>query len=228
VKAPRLVLVPVAVVAALTMSGCAHSSNTAAEVGGTTITKADVDLLSNYQCDLINSAAKDPSQQVSPITMDKVRTYIATALINNALDDQLIKKTKVKVSPSLYKADLASAEASGKTVPARDRDRFNALALDSIRAGYGIQVLANSELEASGTTQPTEDQITAAVTALRNSFRKGVKIDVNPIYGLGADGATTVVDPSASKAVTSFAKDTVAASPSAAFLTSLAPGQTCG
>jgi hypothetical protein len=228
VKAPRPVLLAVVAVAALTMSGCAHSSDVAAKVGGTTVTKADVDLLSTYQCNLINSAAKDPSQQVSPVTMDKVRTYIATALINNALDDQLIKKVGVKVSPSLYKDDLTSAEASAKAVPAKDRDRFDALALDSIKAGYGIQVLANSELEQQGTTQPTEDQITAAVTALRNSFRKGVKIDVNPIYGLGADGATTVVDPSASKAVTSFAKDAVAASPSAAFLTSLAPGQTCG
>jgi hypothetical protein len=224
---PRLVLVGVAVVSMLSLTGCAHQGDTAATVGNRTVTKADVNLLSKFQCDLIKQAGTDPSQQAQVVPVDKVRTYIATALINNALDAQLTHRAKVRVAPNLYSSDLTQAETSAKSIPAKDRKEFIALALASIKSGYAIQILAGRTLAASGVSQPTQDQIVKAVTQLRDAFRKTVKIDVDPVYGLSKDGST-IVDASLSKAVSSFANSTVAAQPGQAFLGELAANQKCG
>ncbi|MFL6157655.1 MAG: hypothetical protein ACJ72D_16290 [Marmoricola sp.] len=230
-KAPRPVLLAAGVVMLLA-TGCSnvghvHTGDVAATVGDHTVTKSDVDLLAGYQCDLIDAAAKDPSQQAQVIPLAKVRAYIATALINNALDLQIARKAKVTVSPSLYRSDLTQALAASKQIPAKDRDRFNALALESIRSGYAIQILAGRKLAPTVGAQPSQDQVVQAVSELRNAYRKTVKVDVDPVYGISDDGST-VIDPSISRAVSSYAKSSVIAQPGQAFLTALAPNQKCG
>ena len=229
-KANRLVLLAIAGTSVLALSGCTQSGNVAARVGDVTVTTSEVDFLTRMQCDTLDKQAQDPSQAGSTQTVatSQVRTGMVNTLIQSELNRQLAAREHLSYDKSTLRSVMDQFESVVKGVPAKDRDRFRDLVEDVYRGQLQVYTLAQGRLGEAGITDPTQEQVDQAVTALQDDFRKGVDIDVNPEYGADDAGIAGSVDPSLSRAVSSFAKNSTAAQPQAGWVTKLPADQRCG
>jgi hypothetical protein len=112
--------------------------------------------------------------------------------------------------------------------PAKDRVRFRSMVEDVYRGQLQVYSLAQSQLADEGVDSPTQDQVSKAVDDIQAKFRKSVDIKVNPQYGADENGVAGSVDPSLSRAVSSFAKQSRSAQPDATWVAQLPDDQRCG
>jgi hypothetical protein len=229
VKANRLVLLAAAG-ATLALTGCAPTGNVAARVGDTTVTTSEVDFLTRMQCDSLDRAAKDPSQSanVQMVPTSQVRSSMANTLVQAELNRQLAQREQLTYDKATLRNVMDQFESVVKDTPAKDRDRFRDVVEDVYRGQLQVYTLAQSRLQAQGATNPTQDQVDQEVTSIQDEFRKSVDVDVNPEYGADKDGVAGSVDPSLSRAESSFAKSAQSAQPDAAWVSKLPADQRCG
>lgn len=229
-KANRLVLLAVAGTSVLALSACAPSGNVAAKVGDDTITTSEVDFLTRVQCAALDRASKNPSSAgtTQMVPMAQVRTGMVNTLVQDALNHQLAERDDLDYDKSTLRSVMAQFEAVVAQTPAKDRDRFRSLVEDVYRGQLQVYTLAQQQLRSAGITNPSQEQVDQAVSAIQDDFRKGIDIKINPRYGADDSGVAGSVDPSLSRAVSSFAKKSVSAKPDAAWVGTLPADQRCG
>jgi len=238
VKANRLVLLAVAGMvllavagtSVLALSGCAPSGNVAAKVGDDTITTSEVDFLTRMQCDALDRAAESPSSQGTTQTVPRaqVRTGMVNTLIQDALNRQLAARDHLEYDKATLRSVMDQFESVVAQAPAKDRDRFRSLVEDVYRGQLQVYTLAQDQLRSAGVSNPSQQEVDQAVSAIQDDFRKDVDVDVNPQYGADGSGVAGSVDPSLSLAVSSFAKKSVSAKPDATWVGDLPADQRCG
>jgi hypothetical protein len=214
VKANRLVLLA-AGASLLVLTGCTPSSNVAARVGDATVTTDEVDFLTEVQCDALNKAAADPSQAGSAqsAATAQVRVSMVNTLIQSELNRQLAERDDLSYDKSTLRSVMEQFETVLKETPAEDRDRFRDIVESVYRGQLQVYELAQSNLAGQGVANPTQDQVDQEVAALQEKYRKSIDIEVNPAYGADDTGVPGSVDPSLSRAVSSFAKRSLEAPP---------------
>jgi hypothetical protein len=124
-------------------------------------------------------------------------------------------------------------ESTLSQAPAADRDRALELIESIYRGQLEVVGYAQRELAGQGVSEPSEDDIRQAVTKILEDFRKSVDVEVNPEYGPDSEDVAGAVDPSLSRAVSSYAKDSrdgmsTAAEPDATWVGELPADQRCG
>lgn len=228
----RLVLLAVAGTSLLALTGCAQSGNVAAQVGDATITTSDVDFLTRMQCDTLDKAAKDPAQAAQGgaqmVATAQIRRTMVNTLVQAELNRQLAAKEDLSYDKTTLSNVMVQFESVVKEVPAADQDRFRALVEDVYRGQLQVYSKAQDELASQGAGQPSQDQVDQAITDIQTKFRKSVDVVVNPEYGPDADGVAGAADPSLSRAVSSFAKQSGSAQPDATWVSKLPADQRCG
>jgi hypothetical protein len=209
--AHRLVLLAVAGTSMLALTGCTQSGNVAARVGDTTVPTSEVDFLTRMQCDSLDKAAENPQQGQAAQTVptSQIRTNMVNALIQSELNRRLAASKDLSYDTATLRSVMQQFETTVKDVPKKDQDRFRDLVEDVYRGQLQVYTLAQNELGGSA----TQDQVQQAVAKIQDEFRKSVDVDVNPEYGADADGVAGSVDPSLSRAVSSFAKQSRSAPP---------------
>jgi hypothetical protein len=228
----RLVLLAAAGTSLLTLTGCAQSGNVAARVGDVTVPTSDVDFLTRMQCDTLDKAADDPAQSAQGgaqmAATSQIRSTMVNTLIQAELNRQLAAKEQLSYDKTTLRNVMVQFESVVKQVPAGDRDRFRDVVEDIYRGQLEVYSKAQSDLASQGAEEPSQDQVDQAITAIQAKFRKSVDVEVNPEYGADADGVAGAADPSLSRAVSSFAKQSRSAQPDATWLSKLPADQRCG
>jgi hypothetical protein len=226
VKANRLVLLAVAGVSTLALSGCAQSGNVAARVGDTTVTMSDVDLLTDQQCDDLDRAAKDPAQagQTQAVPKATLRAFILNALVDAEVNRQAAASEHLTYDKAALSSAMQRYESSIVKAPAGDRDRYRDL-LERVLRG---RLQAYDRVRDQLGSQSDNTAVDQAITDFETDMRKTVDVKVNPQLGADADGVAGAVDPSLSRAVSSFAKQSTSAQPDAAWVGKLPDAQRCG
>ena len=231
-KANRLVLLVVAGVSALSLSGCAQTGNVAAQVGDRTVPTSDVDFLARMQCDSLNAAAKDPAQAaqggVQMVPTSQIRSSMVNTLVQAELDRQLAAKEHLSYDTTTLRNAMAQFQSILKSVPAADRDRFQSMVEGIYRGQLELYDLAQRQLADQGVSSPTQDQVNKAIAAIQDKYRKSVHVKVNPLYGADQSGTAGSTDPSLSRPVSSFAKQSTSAQPDSAWVGKLPADQRCG
>jgi N-acetylmuramoyl-L-alanine amidase len=230
VKANRLVLLAAAGASVFTLSGCAQTGDVAATVNGTTISNADVNFLAQRQCSSIAAAKADPAQASGVQTQSRkqVRSAMVNALVQAELDSELGNKAGVTYDRATYRQAMDAFEAEVQKAPAKDRSRFRELVGSLYRGQLEVYAIAARGLAGQGVAQPTQEQIQSTVAQLQAGFRAKAKIDIDPAYGPDDKGVAGAADDSLSKAVSSFAKASLASPPDAAWVDDLPANQKCG
>jgi SurA N-terminal domain len=230
VKANRLVLLAVTGTAVLALTGCTPSGNVAARVGDATVPNSDVDFLARMQCETLDQAAKDPAQQgsVQMVATSQVRTGMLNTLVEAELDRQLAKARHLTYDRATLRSAMAQFESVVTHVAKNDQDRFRSMVEDIYRGQLEVYSLAQDALSSQGVDNPSQAQVDQAIKKAQDDYRKTVHIEVNPQYGADDSGVAGAVDPSLSLAVSSFAKQSRSASPSATWVAKLPADQRCG
>jgi len=209
--ANRLVLLAVAGSSVLALTGCTQSGNVAARVDDTTVPTSEVDFLTRMQCASLGKAAEDPQQgqATQTVATSQIRTGMVNTLIQSELNRQLAASKDLSYDAATLRSVMQQFETTVKDVPKKDQDRFRDLVEDVYRGQLQVYTYAESELGGS----PTQEQVQQEVARIQDEFRASVDVDVNPEYGADAKGVAGSVDASLSRAVSSFAKQSLEAPP---------------
>jgi hypothetical protein len=228
----RLVLLAAAGTSLLALSGCAQSGNVAAHVGDSTVSTSDVDFLTRMQCDTLDKAAADPAQAAQGgaqmVATSRIRTTMVNTLIQAELNRQLAAKEDLSYDRTTLRNVMVQFESVVKQVPTKDQARFRDLVEKVYRGQLQVYAKAQSELASQGTEEPSQDDVDKAISAIEAKFRKSVDVEVNPEFGADSDGVAGADDPSLSRAVSSFAKQSRSAQPDATWVSKLPADQRCG
>jgi hypothetical protein len=231
VKANRLVLLAVAGTSVLALTGC-QSGSVAARVGDSEVTTAQVDFLTRMQCDTLDRAAEDPaaaqSGQVQVVPVAQVRAGMLNTLVQAELDRQLAARDHLGYDRATLRSVMDRFESAVQQVPEKDREHFRDVVEDIYRGQLQVYTLAQDKLASGGVRNPSQEIVDQAVASLQADFRKSVEVDVNPAYGADAKGVAGEADPSLSRAVSSFAKQSRSANPDATWVAALPDDQRCG
>jgi hypothetical protein len=233
VKANRLVLLAVGGASMLVLTGCSQSGDVAARVGDTTVPTSDVDFLTKVQCDILDKAARKTPGQVQAVPTSRVRTQWVNALVEAELNRQLAARDDLSYDRATLRSAMDQFESALSQAPADDRDRAREMIEGIYRGQLEVVALAQKDLADQGVSDPSQDQVSGAVTKILDDFRKDIDIKINPAYGPGSDGVAGSVDPSLSRAVSSFAKQSrdgqsATAEPDATWVGDLPADQRCG
>jgi hypothetical protein len=146
--------------------------------------------------------------------MSQVRIQWVNALVEAELNRQLAARDDLSYDRATLRSAMDEFEPTLTRAPARDRDRARDMIESIYRGQLQVVALAERHLADTGVTQPSDAQVRAAVSRILADFRKKVDVEVNPAYGPGPDDAAGSVDPSLSRAVSSYARHSVEAPPS--------------
>jgi hypothetical protein len=228
----RLVLLAVAGTSLLALTGCTQTGNVAARVGDATVPTSEVDFLARMQCDTLDKAAAEPAQaqqgSVQMVPTSQIRTTMLNTLVQAELNRQIAARDDLSYDSATLRNVMVQFESVVKQVPRADQSRFREVVEDIYRGQLQVYSKAQSELASEGTEEPSQDQVDQAIAAIQAKYRKSVGVDVNPVYGADADGVAGAADPSLSRAVSSFARNSRSAQPDTAWVGKLPADQRCG
>ncbi len=230
-KANRLVLgVAAAAVALLALTGCSPSGDVAIRVGDEKFATADVDLLTDFQCDYLATLLADPAMasQVAAVSRQRARSDMASVLVASALDGLLAERAKVEVDRTRLRDPMAQLEPTiVKSATGEDRERLRELITDSIANGFAVNDLAARFAQESG-VEASQEQLSQAMFALRTGEAKRAEVEIDPVFGLSQDGLNPGDDPSISRSLSDFSQQASASPPDAALVDGLPANQRCG
>ncbi|RNL61248.1 hypothetical protein EFK50_17940 [Nocardioides marmoriginsengisoli] len=227
-KANRLVLLAAATASAIALTGCTPAGDVAVEVGKVKYSTSDVDLLTTFQCEI----ASDPNAGAGALSRQSARAFMASILVASALDGQIGEKYKVKAGP----ADAASSMEQlnsfiDKAATGDDRKRLRTIVEDSIIGQVAVSTVVQQAIGQSlqqMSQEQAQQAIQEGITKLRLDAAKSADIEVDPVYGLSADGLEPAkTDPSLSRALSDFAKESMKAPVDQAWLEKLPANQRC-
>lgn len=230
-KAHRLVLGAITVAASLALTACSPTGDVAVKVGDETFATSDVDLLTDFQCGYLASLLEDPAMagQVAAVPRQRARTDMASILVASALDGLIAERFDVEVDPARLREPMAQLEPTiEETATGEDRERLRELVSDSIANGFAINDIAAAQISQESGGQATQEQLVQAAFLLRTDEAGRAGVEVDPVFGLSADGLSPGDDPSLSVTVSDFATKAAASPPDAELVDGLPAAQRCG
>lgn len=230
-KASRLVLGSAAAASVLLLSACSPTGDVAVKVGDETFAASDIDLLTDFQCGYLASLLEDPAMagQVAAVPRHRARTDMASILVASALDGRIAERFGVEVDEARLREPMAQLEPTiEKTATGEDRERLRELVVDSIGNGFAVNDLVAAQVTQESGGQATQEQVVQATFALRTDEAGTAGVEVDPVFGLSADGLSAGDDPSLSLTVSDFATKATASPPDAELVDALPAAQRCG
>ena len=230
-KANRLVVLAAAAAALVTLTGCA-SAGTAVKVDGTSFTKEDVELFTDFQCEYLSSAGA-ASGQVPALSRQDARSQSATFLVSSVLDQQVVDQAGAKANETQVQEAMGQLKPYiAKAAKGEDRERLTTLIRDYLRAQIGVQQVVVAQLggEAALTKlgqEAASQAVQQTIAGAQAAFAKKADIEVDPVYGLDDDGLQLSAGGSLSVATSKFAKAAASGTPDSTFLSALPKNQRC-
>lgn len=227
-KVNRLALLVGATASAIVLTGCAPTGDTAIKVGGTTYTDKDVNLLTSFEC----SIARDPAAQVTPLSREAARAFMASVLVQAALDKRISDKAHVNptsgdVAPTMKQLDPYIDKAAQGKDRARLRDLIESSVIGQLAVGSLVQNQLGQSLGQLDQSQAAQ-VVSDGIKQVRANEAKSTKITVDPVFGLSSNGLSPdASDPSLSTALSTFAKAAAAQQPEQSWLDALPAKQKC-
>jgi hypothetical protein len=222
----KLFIALTAACAALVLSGCgALPPGAAAVVDGTKITNGDVQELADSQCAGADLAAK--TQQAQTVTRRQLSQRSLRLLMDIELSLKYGRTEGVQPRPDSAAAIYAQVDTLVKALPKQYEE---STAATFHRWADATDVLVQVGERATGqkeTAQNQQDLLNAGYQR-RESWRKKVKVEIDPRYGPSDDGWPGAGDGSVSKASSTFAKDADAEQPNPKWVATLPASQKCG
>jgi len=224
----RAPLVALAVVGALALGGCGSlQPGTASVVGGTKISRSDVNELSDAQCAGIAAAAKSQQSQTQETPRKLVVQQSLSILMDTELSLQYAESEGVSPRPEQVAAAASSTEAFIKTLP----EKYHSFMTDFVErwaAGRDVMIQIGEQATGQKADANNAQDLLNAGMQKREPWLKKVDIETDPRYGPAGIGWPGGADPLVSKAVSPFAKSAGKAQPDPAWVSALPAGQKCG
>jgi hypothetical protein len=225
-RAPLVTLA--AVGTALLLGGCGSvPPGTASVVGGTKISRSDVNELADAQCAGIEAAAKSGQGQAQQAARKRVVQQSLYILMDTELSLQYGESEGIAPRSQEVAVTTTSTEPFIKSLP----KKYHSYMEDFVqRWAEGRDVMTQVGEKATG-QQPDANNAQSLLDAgyqKRDPWLKSVDIDTDPRYGPTGIGLPGGADPSVSKAVSSFAKSADKDQPDPAWVGALPAGQKCG
>ena len=220
----------VAVLAALTLSGCGEAGpGVAAKVGDETVTVSDVDRLTDGYCKALEPQITAQGQVVP---MRLVRTFVAGSLTLHAAAQQLADATGI-TQPDGYTDEVKRVETQAEGLPAAHRDEF-------VEVGKARVFVTALERQIGGQLLLNEGNPSASDDEKVNRGREELVVwlgehgvDINPRYGFAirdgniVDVANDTSYPLSADAVAA-GKFNASTGPDQTYSASLPTSQRCG
>ena len=223
-------LAGVAVVAALTLSGCGNAGpGVAAKVGDQTVTVSDVDRLTEGYCRALEPQITAQGQVVP---MRLVRTFVAGSLTLQAAAEQLADEQGI-TQPVGYADQLKQVETQSDGLPAAHRDEFVEIGAARVYVTALERQIGGKLLLNEGTPDANDDQKVSRGREELVVWLGDHGVDINPRYGFAikdgniVDVANDTSYPLSADAVTA-GKFNASAGPDQTYTASLPPSQRCG
>ncbi len=223
--APTLVA---ALAGGLLLSGCGElSPGTAAEVGDTRISNAQVRDVAAAQCDLRDSLGEQQGAQATSRT--RLTTSSLSLLMDSALAKQFAASKGVAVSPAITKAFLDQVEPLFEPLKAKPQADLTK-AFEAWARSRSQLVQIGAAKTGQEPTQQNLEQLLNAGLSERAAWLKSSspRIETDPRYSPGKDGFPGAGDGSVSEATSSYARSAAKAQLDPTFVASLPAGQKCG
>lgn len=196
-------LAAVGAVSALLLTGCAGvNPGVAADVDGTRISMSTVDETSTDFCTAIKPQLGTGTNP-NLVSMGQLRGYVVRQLIIRAVSDRVAEDYGVSAG-SDYRTALRSAEIQASTLAEDKRPAFAELQTSGLYANDILSQAAKADLAASGSTDPSDEEISAATNALVEQYLTDLDIVVDPRFGVAGD--LSAADTGISFAVSDLAK----------------------
>ncbi|WP_310964962.1 hypothetical protein [Nocardioides terrisoli] len=221
----RLLPMAGAALALVALSGCAQSSQTAAQVGSQTISTSDLHLMTQALCTEqrhATGASAQPPSAISTVSNSALGALIESAIDRRYGDQHAVSYDKLTLAQEVNRLDPLISE-----LPAADQARTRQLISDLFRGQMQVYQAATAQVRASGQA-PTQQLVQQQVGAIESATAKKVDITVNPQYDTSGPGHGGDGHGSLSRAVSSDAKNSVSAQPDASWVANLPAGQKCG
>lgn len=211
------------------LSGCGLSNpGDAATVGDESIPVTQVDDITRGVCSIVSQAVA--TGQGQPLVLAEQKQQVLSTLVQAELGQQFARDRGVTPSPEVvqlfatnFKAPFAAFDGSG-------RDDVESL-FDELALGRAGAVAVAAQETGQEPSPDNLDQLAQQGLQLQDEWARGVDVETDPRYGLGADLAPSAGDGSVSEPVTQLARQTVQAASGESDPTlaaSLPPGQRCG
>ena len=223
-------LAVVAVVAALTLSGCGTvGPGVAAKVGDETVSVSDVDRLTDGYC---KSLEEQITAQGQVVPMRLVRTFVAGSLTLKAAADQLAAANDI-TQPDGYPDSVKEIETQAQGLPAAHRDDFVEVGSARVFVTLLEQQLGGELLLDEGNPSATDPEKVSRGREELVVWLGEHGVDVNPRYGFEIkDGNIVDVANDTSYALSANAvaagKFSSDAGPDQAYSATLPASQRCG
>jgi len=220
----------VAVLAALTLSGCGEAGpGVAAKVGDETVTVSDVDRLTDGYCKALEPQITAQGQVVP---MRLVRTFVAGSLTLHAAAQQLADANGI-TQPDGYTDQVKQVETQAEGLPAAHRDEFVEVGearvfVTALERQIGGQLLLNEGNPSANDDQKVNRGREELVVWLGEHG-----VDINPRYGFAikdgniVDVANDTSYPLSANAVAA-GKFNASTGPDQTYSASLPTSQRCG
>lgn len=224
-------LVPVALVCAVALSGCAVADTpfrpgVAATVGDESIPSSAVDDLALEFCDAV-SAQLEAQDQELPLFL--FTNGIANQVVVRSAVDQLAADYGVETSEG-YLAQLDQVEAEAQSIPEEHREAFIEVQSTPAYIGDLLIQVGSAALEEEGGDGGDAASAQARGEELLTEWFLANDVEIDPRYGVGiVEGQPQTVDTQLSVATSDLATAGLSqAEPDPAYLASLPQSATCG
>ncbi len=210
--------------AGLVLAGCTGHPGSAAVVGDERIDDTRVDDVASALC-----AAQGGGQgQAQDLATRAARQGALDVLISSAVTRAYAESEGVEADQEQVSALLASSDQGLQGLSEQDRTAFRETLREVAEARLALTEIGRAELASQDVEEPTEEQALSTGTQLQTAWAdEFVDIEVDPRYGVYAQGALRSATGSLSVAQSDSAVDGEKATPSTSWVASLPASQKC-
>jgi hypothetical protein len=207
-------LVGAALLSLTAISGCGtgFSPGSAATINGTTISQDQVDSIVSGAC-AFTAASSDGSTGTTPTSLASLRATVTQALIQFNVTDAVTKAMKLSVSQAAITQAIPNQVPSG--LGKADTAALKSFFYDYAKSSSQAQLIGAHLVDSSITTsEQVEKNESSVASTYLGKYAAKQDITVNPAYGRWNGASVVGGSSSLSDAVSSSAKDSLAAATS--------------
>lgn len=228
-KTSRIAALAIVAPLVLGLSGCTGGldADVAATVGDTTISRADVDLLSKVICKDRVAAVKQGG--ASAAAYAQVEANAVNVLVETERTARFAEELGAPFDEAELRTRMASIAPLLKGLDEDDADDVRRMVREIQISDLQLQAIGAQVLQQQGAENPDgQAQANAGYNLRKQQFDDQVQVEVAPDYAPNQAGEAGKGNESLSTPVSSFAKQGVLAQPEPAWAAGLPADQKCG
>lgn len=219
---------PVALLGALTLTGCgALTPGTASVVGDQKISMQQVEDLVTAQCEGADLAAKKSGGQSQASPLSDVKRRSLGLLIDTSLSEQFAQSEDATGTAEVTQLIYGTYEQALAQYPSKARATLGD-ALKKLAESQSALVTVAARKSGETVSTSNVEQLLNSGIAARRAWQKKITIDTDPRFSPDKTGFPASGDGSVSQASSSFAKDGQAKQVDQAWVDDLPDSQKCG